>query len=338
MDRTYGLRQRITSRQLAGDSRTGSYARSQARNKHVQYFKRRWPAHLAFTVIGFAIVIAGSFLVPSTYMRGLIVGIGCTAIVAGQWSMVVQITGTGGLLMAELAEQWTAALLRKQRGWQLVNHVNLRIEDIDHVLVGPDGILAVETKWSSYPWTPQRLSEAADQAARNARDLSIWSSLKPFGPAQPLVVLWGPSAADVETPTTVDGVPVVSGDDFAQWWARKPARAVPLNASDVEDVVQILAERCAQADPYQPDKPLSAADVAILTAASLGSGMLGFLAVLLPLVHLNPVAGSALSVLAAAAGFVALKRLNYPYRYVATAWTTGVTAALAALVMTLLLY
>ena len=88
-------------------------------------------------------------------MRGLIVGLGVAGTAGALWLWIVEATGTAPTMMGDLGEQWTAQELRRLRrsGWQVVNHVTLTAPDIDHVLVGPGGMFAIETKWSATPWT-----------------------------------------------------------------------------------------------------------------------------------------------------------------------------------------
>lgn len=331
------LRRRLRERQLAGDGRTGRFARSQARRAQQDYLKRKWLVHFVATIVVCAIIIAISMTLPSAYLRGLTVGIGCTAFIAMQWMWVIQYTGTAGLLMGEQAEQFTADLLRKQRGWRLVNHVNLRKSDIDHVFFGPDGIYAIETKWSSSVWSPELLASAADQASRNARDLTLWSPLKRFGPTRPLLILWGPTSADLETPTTVNGVPVIARKDFDDWWQHRPTRDTPLTSADLDTIWNELSARCDVMDPDQPDKPPSLLQVFSFLAALVTLGVLGLLVAIQALAHLPLAAAAAICVVSALAGFLIRFWLDYPARHLATAWTTGAAAGVAIVVAALIL-
>lgn len=332
------LRRRLRERQLAGDGRTGRFARSQARRAQQDYLTRKWLVHFVVTVVVCAIIIAISMTLPSAYLRGLTEGIGCTAFIAMQWMWVIQYTGTAGLLMGEQAELFTADLLRKQRGWRLVNHVNLRKSDIDHVFFGPDGIYAIETKWSSSVWSQELLAAAADQAARNARDLTIWSPLKRFGPTRPLLILWGPTAAELVTPTTVNGVPVIARKDFDDWWQHRPTRDTPLTSADLDTIWNELSARCDVMDPDQPDKSPTLLDVVSFAAALLAIGVLGLWVAVQAVVHLPLAAAAAVTIVAALGGLMLRWRLDYPARHLATAWTAGASAGVAVVVAALMLY
>jgi hypothetical protein len=101
----------------------------------------------------------------------------------------------------------------------LVNHFALGRDDIDHVLIGPGGAFAVETKWSATSWRSDyarpRLRDAVAQAQRNARALRLWHPFKSRGvPVHPVLVLWGGGAAkwaEHERIRVIDDVTVIAG-------------------------------------------------------------------------------------------------------------------------------
>jgi hypothetical protein len=82
----------------------------------------------------------------------------------------------------------------------LVNHVALREDDIDQVLLGPGGAFAIETKWrSSWDTTygRQRTLDAAGQARDNARALRLWHPFKSLEIVpSPVLVLWSRGLLD----------------------------------------------------------------------------------------------------------------------------------------------
>jgi Nuclease-related domain len=125
--------------------------------------------------------------VDSGFVRGLLTGVVFTAVVGSLAFWVVQVTGTASVMMGDLGEQWTASELRRLRrdGWRVVNHVRLSAWDIDHVLVGPGGVFAVETKWSATAWRfdpfEDRILAAVRQARENAKRLGLWTDLRSLG-------------------------------------------------------------------------------------------------------------------------------------------------------------
>ena len=104
-----------------------------------------------------------------------------------------------------------------RQGWSLINGLYFDLHgDVDHVLVGPDGVFVLESKWTS---TPCHLEgsmvsgiagrEPVAQALAGARKIEL---LLRYGPTRmnvavrPVVILWGPGA-----PTLADGFAEVAG-------------------------------------------------------------------------------------------------------------------------------
>jgi len=149
------LRTWWSEQRLAGDQRAGSWVRGRVRRTQYAYPRRNWVPHLSVTVVAWLLIWAGSTTIPGEYVRGLTVGMAATTIVAMQWVCILQATGTASLAMGEQAEQWTASVLRGLPGRRLANHLKLRATDIDHVLVGCNGLYAVEPKWTATAPSPE---------------------------------------------------------------------------------------------------------------------------------------------------------------------------------------
>ncbi len=161
--------------------------------------------------------------------QGVVLGAGLASSAGVLASLVRQVTGTAPAMMGGQGEQWTASELRplQRRGWRVVHHVSLRPWDIDHVLIGPGGAFAIETKWSAQPWVLEpaeaRVLSAARQAADNARDLRLWAPFRKAGiDVQPVVMLWGPAATPdgLGVPTDLDGATVMRGSHAPAWRTR----------------------------------------------------------------------------------------------------------------------
>ena len=214
-----------------------------ARRKQRDYVRKNWK-HLSIALVGMLSLIATcTALMPAGFVRGFFAG-GCSASVIGALAFrTVQSTGTAATMMGDEAEQWTASELRKlrSRGWRVVNHVNLRPWDIDHVLVGPGGIYAVETKWSARPWSldndDQRVCQALAQARRNAKDLLKWHEFKKLGivNVEHVVVLWGAGVGDVPVTLAMrvveDGC-VVAGPHAGAWAETLPVNVLTKHQTD----------------------------------------------------------------------------------------------------------
>jgi hypothetical protein len=198
------LDQRRRERQLAGDSRAGVWARQEARRLQWRFIRRRWRVLTGMAVsaaLGIALV---AVFLPAGFVRGFIVGSCSVGVISALAVLVMQATGTAQMSMGATAEQWTVSELRPLRkaGWQIINHVALRPWDIDHVVIGPGRVIAVETKWSSRGWSvdapDERLLRALRQARDGANDLRRWQPLRDAGlqSVEPVLFLWGTNSGD----------------------------------------------------------------------------------------------------------------------------------------------
>jgi len=130
---------------------------------------------------------------------------------AAWWVYCMMITAcrTGGDLAGISAAAHTATELRRlcRDGWRLVNHVVLDDRELDHVLLGPSGFFAVETKFRS-SW--RELDRDVPTFAANAREAvdDVWLRLGlPRTRVEALVVLSGGGIEELRPPTfDVDGV------------------------------------------------------------------------------------------------------------------------------------
>jgi Nuclease-related domain len=148
---------------------------------------------------------------------------------SGIWLTYVLFVLTGGVasrMAGILGEEWTSGELRTlaKRGWYVVNHVMLVHVDIDHVVLGPGGFLAVETKYRS-DWSNVPAAEHAVWATRarhSARDLQV--RLRSTRPVRPLVALWGDGVNEAfPAPCERDGVLFCAGHDLRDVVTALPA-------------------------------------------------------------------------------------------------------------------
>jgi len=103
--------------------------------------------------------------------------------------------------------------------WLVVNDLFVQGRNVDHVVVTPLAVLAVETKWwgeASPEVHKGRRQAAMDQARKNAGTLKHLLRSVGFDlPVWPVVVAWGPGAE----PTQLGRVDVVAGEDARSWIA-----------------------------------------------------------------------------------------------------------------------
>lgn len=154
---------------------------------------------------------------------------------------VIEATGSTTWRLGAEGETWTGAEVAKLgAGWRTVHAIGIRWGDVDHVVIGPPGVFALETKRSSSPWRRTdlqkggRIDRAKDQAWDNAR--AVRSRLRAHNrhvEVTPIVVLWGRMAEGALG--TEDSVAVVHGGDLRSWLRAQPALQTPVDVDDVAD-------------------------------------------------------------------------------------------------------
>lgn len=246
-------------RQLAGDKRAGRFPRELAKAKRRGFVRRVWlPLVLAVLfVVAFltaAIWVFTRTFAPSQLILGVVIGCTFTALLYEVRSTIREDSGSVTAELGQQGEKYTAQELRKLlgSGWKVVNHVVLKHRDIDHVLVGPGGVFAVETKWKSDPMRISPLDEwiidAAEQCRSNARDLSLWHDLKSLGvgTVQSVVFFWGPGAAEMPALLFHEEVVIVRGALSAEW--RDSLGSQQLDSATVDAAWQALERQCRVRD------------------------------------------------------------------------------------------
>lgn len=214
----------IRRRELASDRRAGRFSRTEAIKRQYAWVRRNWwivTAHVVFVLATLPLAL----LLP-TWGRGPAAG---AWLATGFWFLafeVVLASGTAPRMMGDRGEQFTATELRRLRrhGWRVINHVALRPTwDIDHVAIGPGGVLVIETKWSGDAWTldadlDSRVDRAVERIAANATDIRLMfpEHVAPTA-VIPLLVLWGGYKADDGGVRVLDGVTVLRGVELRNW-------------------------------------------------------------------------------------------------------------------------
>ncbi len=278
------LRRRQRERALSGDERAGIWSRNQVRRQQYAFLRKQWRVWAGFIALIIALVVGLVVWSEAPRLEGALIGAAIVGVPGMIWHLTVLSTGTGNMLMGESGEQMTADELRTMRrtGWKLVNHVVLKISDIDHVLVGPGGAFAVETKWSSRPWgdpvTDPRVRAATAQARENARLLRLWEVMRRDDvDVTPMVIVWGPvreGLSSWEAPLVSDGVLVLHGRALKSW--RKGLASDVLTDEVVTHVWEGLDHQArVRDDALSPDErpPRSVGDV--LQPLGMGIGTSG---------------------------------------------------------------
>jgi hypothetical protein len=118
-------------------------------------------------------------------------------------------TGRHNQVVGKMGEELTGEPVlghrRRRVGWRLANGLYFeRHGYVDHVLVGPGGIFALESKWTSTPWALDQAqisgSDGRDPIAQARDGARKVERLLRYGPERfdvtvhPVVVVWGPGA------------------------------------------------------------------------------------------------------------------------------------------------
>jgi hypothetical protein len=218
--------------------RAGSWARREARARNVEVLKGVWRP-FALLAGGLVVFTVGLLAIVDNKLQGFALGLIVASAVWAVAGHVTRIAGASSYLLGSQGELWTADELRPLlgRGWRVMHHVPIDMAkaDVDHVLVGPSGVYAVETKTSTRtwnvadpdPWLTKHLQQARYNAQQTRRLLQGRAQVRTE--VRPLLVLWGESAAG---PTLVDGVEVVAGRDLTRWLESQPPLELPIEAVD----------------------------------------------------------------------------------------------------------
>jgi Holliday junction resolvase-like predicted endonuclease len=248
-------------RELSGSHRTARYPRSQGWELIRDFGAQFWWL-LALMPFGFVLVFLPLALRTEGVVRGAVIG---GAAVSGLWFDVLVAlvwTGAGSKFMGASGEAWTSEVLRElgRDGWRLVNNVTLTAwGDIDHVLVGPGGVVVVESKWSANRWPvsghgarfmDSQKKNAASQAQRNAKDVGDWLSASGITvPVMSLGVFWtGARKSSIGwEPWRNKSTILVNGPSLREWTQTElPQDGV--DSATVDRVYSMLGQRVDEQD------------------------------------------------------------------------------------------
>jgi hypothetical protein len=184
---------------------------------------RRWRTYLTLVAVGVAAVVA-ILIFPGLPLRQAGVGLVLGGI--GALVIVSMVGMKNPVLDGRFAEQWSLDGLRKVRGWGVVDNLPFEREDVDHVVVAPSAVLAVETKYharalpgSTVETTRHRRDlDAAERAAHKIRLLLRAENLRDAAVVVPVLIVWGPGAPELPDGHRVDdGVHVIDGNHPELW-------------------------------------------------------------------------------------------------------------------------
>lgn len=253
------LGDRRERRELGSDWRAGRFPRDSAYALNVAFARRSWRALAVVASVPAVFIIPWALWFTDGILRGIVIG---AAAISGPWLAflaVISYSGAATLWISAAAEEWTVAALRRDKRWRLVNDLYLD-QQIDHVAVGPKGILVVETKWAADAWDPDdrfmadRLERSRRQAAAGRKKVEWWLRPKRHGaPVYGALVLWSPRGADgVQVDPPLPGqVSVVPARHLAAWLSEIPqwedtAAVVPAVWAALRDRVRVVEAKRAE--------------------------------------------------------------------------------------------
>ncbi|MFZ4585902.1 MAG: hypothetical protein ACOYNI_11830 [Acidimicrobiia bacterium] len=149
----------------------------------------------------------------------------------------------------ELAGEWTTHEFRRlaRLGWRIVADVEWNGRTIEHVAVGPAGVLAIRTAIASTAWklSPTSLDGPADDLLGPTRDdaavlADLFAAASIDARVVPTLVVWGPGAPLYSNgQEVVDGVAVLIGRQAPEW--RVDLRGRNLTDDLLTRIVDLLA-------------------------------------------------------------------------------------------------
>lgn len=286
-----GWRRRWEERRR-GAARTGSSATEFSRRRVDAYLRRRWAWLGLIVLFVSSCTIALWFVLPgSDAVRGFGAGVFVAGGVGAMYHWTVLASGAANVSVGGAAEEWTSLDLRRlrRRGWRTLDHLILRPpHDIDHVAIGPDGVIVVETKWRSVATDLERHSDwleaATRQVRRNERDLAGFLGWGAHADARitPLLVVWGPEITQrgdgpLEGP---NGVNVIAGEHLRT--ALGDLGEAHLDHADIDRIYAKLAAEMDRTDGWalrDVNRPPTLTEIANEWARRALVGVVAFVAV-----------------------------------------------------------
>ena len=227
-----------------------SYPERRFRSSRKDFITANWTLLTAF-----ALLVAGAAMVQALFESGYVLGLvqGVTVAVAVSMMGLVFLLKTGAIyqLAGIYGENTTREILKGARrredifGW--IDNVEVAGGDVDHIVVAPSGVLALDSKWhlrSTDDATLTRDTETAVAAARRAR--LILKSEGIAADVKPVVVVWGNTSSAVIEAGIDREVVILQGRDLKSWLSEPEQR---LSRDEGDEILRRLTSFKARVDP-----------------------------------------------------------------------------------------
>ena len=158
IDRVRRFRHAANVRLLSDTSRSAVFARTKVWERQLRLLRQTWWL-IVGTVAAAALLAWPAATRFEGAARGAVIGATTVGTLAVMLGAVFVLSGAASAMGGAIAESSTASELNRlrRRRWKVVHGLKLREQsDIDHVLIGPGGVIVVETKWSADPWPTSR--------------------------------------------------------------------------------------------------------------------------------------------------------------------------------------
>jgi hypothetical protein len=222
-------------------ARRRSYARRRLRKSFWLFVQETKKVVVVFA--GAVVLVAAYTVVaePSSFLRGLVIGVVTTALMAAFLIMFLVTSGNALTLAGAWAEDFVNDEIKKARKrghvWGAVPNIEVGGFDVDHLVVAPGGVFAIETKAHARRITRATANADLEQARESARKAALILQSKHVNMAQPVtpvLAVWGRNATETVPAEgrTVDGVHVVPVPALADWFgAYRTGRVAADNAA-----------------------------------------------------------------------------------------------------------
>lgn len=202
---------------------------------------------------GYAALIAVVTLLGPASVRPYLIGAGAAAVSALAY-FILALDGAEGARMGAEAERWSSSALRRlgRSRWRVVDSVPFEMGDVDHVAIGPDGVIAVETKYTSSPSEVRDpelrgpLGRPVDQAKLGARRIGLLLRSEGLDVrVAPALAVWGPGSERLVT-DSIDGVVLLVGREATTWHDQLPGTGQRLTEAETARIEQVLKRHVAE--------------------------------------------------------------------------------------------
>ncbi len=204
-------------------------------------------------VVGVAMVAA---LLESGYVLGVIQGVTLTAAVSMVGLFFLISTGAIFQLAGIYGENNTREILKGARRrddiFDWIDNVEVAGGDVDHIVVGPSGVFALDSKWhvgATDHATLSRDTERAAAAARRAR--LILRSEGITAEVEPVVVVWGNTSSTAIEAEIDQDVVIVLGRQL-KGWLKRPEQH--LSRQEGAEILNRLKSFKARVDPSKAQR------------------------------------------------------------------------------------